>query len=104
MNMDKSINESIKKVKEIHAEISKVNDLTIKETENLRIILLNLKIENARNTTNNGITPIAEQLEKVINNLHNNVRDLVTEGRKELRQAFRKIEEYIVEKEGLDNE
>jgi hypothetical protein len=96
----KAIRNDINTIKELHKEISRVNDLVIKETESLRIALLNLKIEDARIRENTGIVPISNQIERVINNLHDNVIKLVTEGRKELREAFGNVEDYVGEKEG----
>jgi hypothetical protein len=96
----KAIRNDINTVNELHKEIARVNNMVIKETESLRIALLNLKIEDARIKENTGIVPISDQIERVINNLHDNVTKLVTEGRKELREAFGNIESYVEEKEG----
>lgn len=98
-----NINKSLETMERLLKEISRVNDETIKGTENLRLALLNLKIEDARIKENTGITPISNKIEDVINILHNNTKDLVTEGRKDLREAFKDIENYINEKEDADN-
>ena len=89
----KNINESVTVAKTLLGEVSKNNDLEIKETEKLRIILLNLKIVGAGVP---GITPIADALADIINNLHESTDKLVKEGR----EAFRDMENYINEKEG----
>lgn len=89
------IKEDLAKVNELHKEISRVNDLVIKQTDHLRIALINLKIEDARLSENTGIVPIANQVEKVINELHDNVTKLVNENRTELRKAFGNIENHI---------
>jgi hypothetical protein len=91
----KAISNDINTVKELHKEIARVNDLVIKETENLRMALLNLKIEDARISESTGIVPISDQIERVINNLHDNVDKLVKQGRKDLRESFSNIEEYV---------
>jgi hypothetical protein len=93
----KHINESVTVAKTLLREVSKNNDLEIKETEKLRIILLNLKIVGAGVL---GITPIADALADIINNLHESTDKLVKEGREDLREAFRDMENYINEKEG----
>lgn len=98
--MGKNINESLQTVERLLKEISRVNDAAIKQTENLKMALLNLQIEDARIKENTGIVPIAEQIERVIKAIHDNTDNLVKQGRKELRQAFEEIKEYIEEKEG----
>ncbi|WP_026887691.1 hypothetical protein [Clostridium beijerinckii] len=102
--MGKNINESLQTVERLLKEISRVNDAAIKQTENLKMALLNLQIEDARIEENTGIVPIAEQIERVIKTIHDNTDNLVKQGRKELRQAFEDIKEYIEEKEGKENE
>jgi hypothetical protein len=99
--MDKNINESLQTVERLLKEISRVNDAAIKQTENLKMALLNLQTEDARIKENTGIVPIAEQIERVIKTIHDNTDNLVKQGRKELRQAFEEIKEYIEEKEGI---
>lgn len=98
------IKDELKTVKEIHKSISASNDMIIKETENLRIALLNLKIEDARIKEATGIVPISDQIERTINTLHDTINKLVKEDRKDLRNALNSIEEYINKKEKAENE
>lgn len=91
----KAIQSDINTIKELHKEIARVNDMVIKETDNLRMALLNLKIEDSRIKENTGIVPISNQIERVINTLHDNVIKLVTEGRKELKEALNNIENCV---------
>ena len=87
------------------SEVSKHNDKTIKITEDLRMALLNLKIVQAHlGDEAKPIQPIADLIEKAIIDLHDSTKNMVTNGRKELRESFNEIEKYINIKEGEDNE
>jgi ribosome-associated translation inhibitor RaiA len=90
-----SINDSIETIERILNEISRVNNEAIKQTDNLRMVLVNLQIEDAHIEGNTGIVPIAQEIEKVINAIHNNTDKLVKDGRKELRSAFNDVKEYV---------
>lgn len=72
--------------------ISINNDNIIKQTDRLKIILLNLKIEDARIKENTGIVPITNELEKIINELHNKTNKIIQEHRKILNDNFKTIE------------
>lgn len=98
------IRKSLEIVERLLKEISRVNDAAIKQTDNLNMVLVNLQIEDAHIEENTGIVPIAQEIERVIKTIHDNTDDLVKQGRKELRQAFDEIKNYIYEKEGADNE
>jgi cell division protein FtsL len=81
-------------------KISIHNDKTKKVTENLEIALLNLKIQQAHlGDKARGIEPIADLIEKIIEELHNSTKELINTGRKELRESYIEIEKYINEKE-----
>jgi N-methylhydantoinase B/oxoprolinase/acetone carboxylase alpha subunit len=91
-----NIKQPLETVKYWLGEISKHNDKTIKVTENLRIALINLKIEEAHlSGTQNGIRPIADLIERSINELHDSTKNIVTNGRKALRSSFSEVEIYI---------
>ena len=84
------------------SEVSKHNDKTIKITEDLRMALLNLKIVQAHlGDEAKPIQPIADLIEKAIIDLHDSTKNIVTNGRKELRESFSEIEKYINEKEDI---
>lgn len=103
--MIKSIKQYITTMKYWLDNISEHNDKTRKVTENLRMALTNLKIEQAHlEDIPNGIKPIADIIEKTINELHDSTEKLVNAGRKELRESFNEIEKYINYKEGENNE
>jgi hypothetical protein len=96
--MIKNIKHYLTTLKYWLSEISKHNDKTVKITENLRMALINLKIEEAHlEGVSNGIRPIADLIETTINELHNSTKNMVTNGRKALRESCDKIEEYIEE-------
>ena len=87
------------------SEVSKHNDKTIKITDNLKLALLNLKVEQAHlGELGRTIQPIADLIETAIVELHDSTKNMVTNGRKELRESFSEIEKYINNKEGENNE
>jgi hypothetical protein len=99
--MLKTIKQYLEIMKYWLGEISKHNDKTIKVTEDLRIALINLKIEEAHLTgISNGIRPIADLIERSINELHDSTENMVTNGRKALRESYAEVEKYIDEREG----
>lgn len=94
----KNIIDSCKTANKWLDEVSINNNHELDQTKKLNIILLNLKIVCA---DKREVTPIADELAKIINELHTSTKNLVTTGREELRQAFEEIKEYIEEKEGI---
>jgi len=103
--MVKNIRECLRTMKYWLAEISKHNDKTTRVTEDLRIALLNLKIEQAHlGELGRTIKPIADLIEHTINELHDSTEIMVTNGRKALRESYSEIEQYIEIKEGELNE
>ena len=94
------IKQTIKTTKYWLSEVSKHNDKTVKITDNLKLALLNLKVEQAHlGELGRTIQPIADLIESTINELHDSTQNMVTHGRKELRESFNEIEKYINEKE-----
>lgn len=77
-------------------EVSKNNDHELDQTKKLNIILFNLRIVCADKSE---VTPIANELAKIINEMHTSTQNMVTTGRTELKQAYKEFEEYIEEKE-----
>jgi len=94
-----NINKSFESLQDNLKLVRQTNDLIIKETNSLRIILLNLKIENARIKGNTGITPISEALERTIESLNTIVKDIVNNHRATLSKAVEEIKGYIDGKE-----
>lgn len=95
---DKNIIKEIETMEKWLHEVSENNDHEIDQTAKLKIILFNLKIVGAGIK---GIEPITDELQKIITSMHNSTYKMVTEGRTELRQAFKNAKEYIFEKEGI---
>ena len=99
------IKQTIKTMQHWLSEVSKHNDKTIKITDNLKLALLNLKVEQAHlGEVGKTIQPIADLIETAIVELHDSTQNMVTHGRKELRESFNEIEKYINNKEGENNE
>ena len=102
--MIKTIKQYLQTMKYWLSEVSKHNDKTVKITNNLKLALLNLKVEQAHlGEVGKTIQPIADLIESTINELHDSTQNMVTHGRKELRESFNEIEKYINSKEGEAN-
>ena len=101
--MVKTIKHFLTTMKHWLSEVSKHNDKTIKVTENLEMILLNLKIINDHENIS-GVNVVIDELTKNIKELNDSTKNMVTNGRKELSESFNEIEKYINIKEGEDNE
>lgn len=96
--MLKTIKQYLQTIKYWLGEISKHNDNTRKVTEDLRIALLNLKIEQSHlGELGRTIKSIADMIESTINELHDSTEKLVNAGRKELTESYNEIEKYINE-------
>ena len=103
--MLKTIKQVLTTMRHWLSEVSKHNDKTIKITDNLKLALLNLKVEQAHlGEAGRTIQPIADLIETAIVELHDSTKNMVTNGRKELRESFNEIEKYINNKEGENNE
>lgn len=76
-------------------EISKNNDMVVKTTEDLRIILLNLKIVGAWIDKTIGLNPVIDSLERLIKQQHDSIQDMVKNGRTELRASWTDIKEEL---------
>ena len=99
--MIKNIKQYLTTMKQWLSEVSKHNDKTKKVTEDLRIALLNLKIEQSHlGELGKTIKPIADLIESTINELHDSTENMVNNGRKELKESYDEIEKYINSKEG----
>lgn len=99
--MIKTIKQYLMTMKHWLTEVSLHNDNTVKITENLKLALLNLKVEQAHlGEAGRTIQPIADLIEKAIVELHDSTKNMVTNGRKDLRESFSEVEKYINEKEG----
>lgn len=98
--MIKTIKHYLTTMKHWLLEVSKHNDKTVKITENLKLALLNLKVEQAHlGELGKTIKPIADLIESTIKELHDSTKNMVTNGRKDLRESFSEIEKYINENE-----
>lgn len=97
--MSKDIFNSIAIMQRWLDKVSKNNNDEIDETDNLRMLLLNLQITGAYYPE---VKPIADRLQETIDVLHDSTYELVHSGRTELREAFMDIIEYITEKEKPD--
>jgi len=99
--MIKTIKQYLQILKYWLDKISAHNTKTTKVTEDLRLALLNLKIEQAHlGDLGRTIKPIADLIEQTINELHDSTQELVKAGRKDLRESYSEIEKYIDIKEG----
>lgn len=103
-NEEKEIITSIKTMKKVLNLVREGNDMTISATSRLETLLLNLKIEKAKINGNNGISPIADALEKIILELHSGMTTLIKGHRQELLDSVDNVIEYIKEKEEIKDD
>jgi len=89
--MNKS--EALQNIKSIFDKVESTDNKIIKETNDLNIILLNLKIEQAKLHTGNGIKPIAERLENEIKEIREHISKLIEENRELLNESIKSLEE-----------
>lgn len=68
--------QAIENIVSILDNIEKTDNSIIKIAENLKIVLLNLKIEDARLKENTSISVIVDELNKSIATIENNVKNL----------------------------
>lgn len=68
--------QAIENIVSILDNIEKTDNAIIKIAENLKIVLLNLKIEDARLKENTSISVIVDALNKSITTIENNVKKL----------------------------
>lgn len=91
--------EAIEIVEASMIRIRDTNDHVIEATKNLDIILINLRIENAHLNQATGITPIADALRRIIDEMRNEVTSLVSDGRSKLTEALGVIKLHSMEEE-----
>ena len=83
-------------LKKVSADIKATDNEIIKTAEKLKIVLLNLKIEEARIKQHTSISPIVVELGRSIERIENSVKKLIEEDRvrlKEVIETFEKLEE-----------
>jgi hypothetical protein len=90
-----NIEEPINEITRIHRRIGDINDNIMSKTKDLRMALLYLKIESARLGKNNGINVIADNLEKAIDSIHEELEIMIKEDRPKLQDNWDKITEFI---------
>jgi len=69
----------------------------IKETKNLKLILLNLEIENSHIKTPTGIEPIAKNLEKRITQMEVHVQGFVENNEAEIEQSLNVLRQGLID-------
>lgn len=80
--------DALNNIEQIFDNVIKTDDKIIKSAESLKIVLLNLKIENARIKEHTGIDPIADRLGVAIANIEDSVKDLVEKNRALLKESI----------------
>lgn len=87
--------EALQTIISVITEIKQTDDDIISVADNLKIILLNLKIENARIHENTGILPITDALNESVEKINSSVKKLVTNNRKKTVEALEVLSKYI---------
>lgn len=73
--------ELFEETKQLLNNIKETDDYILQMTRKLDIVLMNLKIENAHIGGNTGIVPIANELNKIIKNIDEQVKELINTNR-----------------------
>lgn len=89
--------QALDNIKEIFNQVAKTDDQIIKSAESLKVVLLNLKIEQFRIKQTTGISPIVEKLASEINNIEQTIKDLIGNNRQLLNESIEKLEEIVNE-------
>ena len=84
--------EAVVALRKVSSDIKMTDDSIIKTTERLKIVLLNLKIEDARIRQNTSISPIVDELARSINNIESSVLALIDNDRNKLREIIETLE------------
>lgn len=72
----------------ISKKILKTNDMNLNLIRELELVLINLKIEQTRIHENNGISHMADKLEKTIKIMESNIKKLKSENRADYLQSI----------------
>lgn len=96
---EKTLKEHLETVEYWLNRISLSNDMVIKSTDDLRMILLNLKIVSAYIDKTVGVDPVIDNLEKHVMQGHDAMKELITTGRNELRESFKAIKDELTKGE-----
>ena len=89
--------QALDNIKNIFAQVTKTDDVIIKSAESLKIVLLNLKIEQVRIKQDTGISPIVDKLSVEINNIEQTIKYLINNNRQLLNESIEKLEEIVNE-------
>jgi hypothetical protein len=98
MQRSDSVNtkEAVKVIIDTYKKIESTDEEIIKIANNLKIVLLNLQIENARIKEHTGIEPIIIELERNINKIKEDVKGVISENREELNLACNILMKEVV--------
>lgn len=80
--------EALEELKQVYKDIKLTDDQIIKTAEKLKIVLLNLKIEDARIKQNTSISPIADELNRSIEKIEDSVKQLIINDREKLKNII----------------
>jgi hypothetical protein len=89
--------EALSTIIQIVNNIEQTDTEIIKNTNQQKIVLLNLSIENARIKELTGIKPIIDVLDKSITNINISVKNLIDNNRGALTEALTVLNDYIEE-------
>lgn len=89
--------EALNNLIEVAKNLKKSDDDNIKTLKQFKLALLNLKIQNAHIKENTGIVPIADELNRSIVTMENNVNVLIENNRNKLTESIKTLAEYINE-------
>lgn len=90
--MTKDEIQCIQELQEMVTAAMKAEELIIKKSSDLRIVLFNLQIEGARIEEANGIEPIAEKLESTIESIHSIAQTILSTNIERMNEIFKQLD------------
>jgi hypothetical protein len=81
-------NEAVNIIVDVINKVKETDDYILKATDDLKLVLLNLKIQTAHIKGSEALEPIARYLEGTIEDINNQVKELVNANRKDLVEAL----------------
>lgn len=87
--------QAIENIVSILDNIEKNDNSIIKIAENLKIVLLNLKIEDARLKENTSISVIADALNSNINTIENSIKKLMSANKDTINQSIKVLKDNL---------
>lgn len=93
--MNDETKDALKDLEESINMIENFDNSLIKTTNQLRVVLLNLKIEGAKLHEKNGIGPAVDELEKIMERIKKETMKIALNTRQDIKTDLKKLENSI---------